>query len=225
MIEESTFFLNELSENNSREWFNDNRKVYEQSKANFSEFIEELIVEVQKLDPFITDVNAKNSLFRIFKDVRFSKNKEPYKTHFGGAMGKGGRKSEYPSYYLHLKPGGETFIGGGIYHPQPSILKAIREEIAFNTQSFETIIHSEDFVKTFKELEGDKLVRPPKGFDKELPGIEHLKRKDFLMLHKVSDAKATQKNFKQYCANTFAKMVPLNTFLRGPVYDVLENQE
>lgn len=116
MIEKSTLqFLENLSKNNNRDWFKDHRKDYDLAKNNFAEFINELIPEITRMDQFITDVEAKNSVFRIFKDVRFSKDKLPYKTNLGAAICKGGRKSEYPGYYLHIKPNGETFVGGGIY--------------------------------------------------------------------------------------------------------------
>ena len=226
MIEQNTVkFLQDLSVNNNRDWFADNRKVYEAARDNFIAFIDDLIPDLQNIDPFITDVNAKNAVFRIFKDIRFSKKKEPYKTSFGAAIGKGGRKSEYPGYYLHIKPDGETFVGGGIHHPQPAILKSIRSEIAHNTKQFEEIINDLDFLANFGELEGDKLIRPPKGFDKEHPAVEHLKRKDFLMLHKIPDSKICHPDFKTHCLGKFERMKPLNEYFRGPVYDILENND
>lgn len=225
MIEKSTLkFLEKLSANNNREWFAEHRKEYELAKNNFTDFINELIPEINQMDNFITDVDAKNSIFRIFKDVRFSKDKSPYKTNFGAAICKGGRKSEYPGYYLHIMPNGETFVGGGIYHPQAAVLNAIRKEIEFNTNQFHNIIHAKSFQNTFGQLKGDSLSRPPKGFDKEHPAIEDLKRKDFLMLHKVKDEQVTQSNFKQYCLEQFSKMKPLNEFFRGPVFDVIEKE-
>lgn len=226
MIDVSTLnFLKKLSQNNNREWFNDNRKQYEQARDNFADFINELIPTINEIDDFITDVTPKNSVFRIFRDVRFGKNKDPYKTNFGAAMCKGGRKSEYSGYYLHIKPNGESFVGGGIYHPQPKVLNSIRQEIAFNTEAYENIIHSKPFISNFGELQGDKLVRPPKGFDKNHTAIEHLKRKDFLMLHKMEDELVTSSKFKNYCIEKFKEMLPLNQFMRGPVYDILEANE
>lgn len=222
MIEQSTLdFLSDLSNNNNRDWFNENRTRYESAKQNFAEFLEGLIVEIQKFDPFLQDANAKNTVFRIFRDVRFGKNKDPYKSHFGAAISRGGRKSEYPGYYIHLNPNGDTFVGGGIYHPQPAVLKSIRQEIEYNTKQFENIISDNEFLKAFKELEGDKLVRPPKGYDKEHPAVEHLKRKDFLMLYHFDANKAVQKNFNKFCIDQFKKMLPLNLYLRGPVQDVI----
>ena len=205
MIEQNTVkFLQDLSVNNNRDWFADNRKVYEAARDNFIAFIDDLIPDLQNIDPFITDVNANNAVFRIFKDVR---------------------KSEYPGYYLHIKPDGETFVGGGIHHPQPAILKSIRSEIAHNTKQFEEIINDLDFLANFGELEGDKLIRPPKGFDKEHPAVEHLKRKDFLMLHKIPDSKICHPDFKTHCLGKFERMKPLNEYFRGPVYDILENND
>lgn len=226
MIDKATFdFLVQLSKNNNRDWFNDHRQQYELARDNFADFINEMIAEIEKFDPFIADATAKNTVFRIFRDVRFGKNKDPYKTNFGAAMCKGGRKSEYPGYYLHIKPNGESFVGGGVYHPQPNALNAIRKEIAFNQSGFEKIIQAPSFKSTFGTLEGDQLKRPPKGFDKDHPAIEHLKRKDFLMLHKIPDSKVYSTDFKDYCIEQFKLMLPLNEFMRGPVYDVLNADE
>lgn len=115
MIDQSTFnFLKDLKSNNNRDWFNDNRKTYEIARDNFAAFIGELIEDIQEMDDFITEATPKNTIFRIFKDVRFSKNKDPYKTHFGAAIAKGGRKSEYSGYYIHVEPDHKTMVASGI---------------------------------------------------------------------------------------------------------------
>lgn len=225
MIEQSTFqFLKDLQSNNNRDWFNDNRKRYETARDNFAGFIEELILDIQKMDPFITDAAAKNTVFRIFKDVRFSKNKDPYKTHFGAAISKGGRKSEYSGYYIHIEPGKKTMLASGIWHPQPAVLKSVRNEIAYNQEQYENILNDKKFVSTFGEVSGAKLVRPPKGFDKEHPAIEHLKQKDFVVTHEIADKEVCNENFKDYCIEKFKIVKPFSEFFRGPAYDVLENE-
>ena len=226
MIEQSTLdFLKELKANNNRDWFNDHRLLYEAARDNFATFIEELIISLNKIDDFVSDANPKNSIFRIFKDVRFSKDKSPYKSHFSASISKGGRKSDYAGYYIHVEPENKTILASGIWHPQPAILKSVRNEISYNHQEYEKIIRNKKFVASFGQVEGNKLVRPPKGFDKEHPAIEYLKHKDFVVHHKVKDKEICQPSFKDYCVKKFEIAKPFSEYFRGPVYDVLENQE
>jgi len=226
MIEQSTLdFLKELKANNNRDWFNDHRLLYEAARDNFATFIEELIISLNKIDDFVSDANPKNSIFRIFKDVRFSKDKSPYKSHFSASISKGGRKSDYAGYYIHVEPENKTILASGIWHPQPAILKSVRNEISYNHQEYEKIIRNKNFVASFGQVEGNKLVRPPKGFDKEHPAIEYLKHKDFVVHHKVKDKEICQPSFKDYCVKKFEIAKPFSEYFRGPIYDVLENQE
>ena len=226
MIEQSTLdFLKELKANNNRDWFNDHRLLYEAARDNFATFIEELIISLNKIDDFVSDANPKNSIFRIFKDVRFSKDKSPYKSHFSASISKGGRKSDYAGYYIHVEPENKTILASGIWHPQPAILKSVRNEISYNHQEYEKIIRNKNFVASFGQVEGNKLVRPPKGFDKENPAIEYLKHKDFVVHHKVKDKDICQPSFKDYCVKKFEIAKPFSEYFRGPIYDVLENQE
>lgn len=226
MIEQSTLdFLKELKANNNRDWFNDHRLLYEAARDNFATFIEELIISLNKIDDFVSDANPKNSIFRIFKDVRFSKDKSPYKSHFSASISKGGRKSDYAGYYIHVEPENKTILASGIWHPQPAILKSVRNEISYNHQEYEKIIRNKKFVASFGQVEGNKLVRPPKGFDKEHPAIEYLKHKDFVVHHKVKDKEICQPSFKDYCVKKFEIAKPFSEYFRGPIYDVLENQE
>ena len=226
MIEQSTLdFLKELKANNNRDWFNDHRLLYEAARDNFATFIEELIISLNKIDDFVSDANPKNSIFRIFKDVRFSKDKSPYKSHFSASISKGGRKSDYAGYYIHVEPENKTILASGIWHPQPAILKSVRNEISYNHQEYEKIIRNKKFVASFGQVEGNKLVRPPKGFDKEHPAIEYLKHKDFVVHHKVKDKEICQPSFKDYCVKKFEIVKPFSEYFRGPIYDVLENQE
>ena len=128
-------FLQELSENNNREWFNDNRERYEKSRDKIIFLTEVLINEIKKIDPEIAGINPKDCMFRIFRDVRFSKDKQPYKTNFGSFIAKGGRKSIYPGYYFHIEPN-QSFVGGGVYMPQAEPLKAIRNYMAGHAPDF-----------------------------------------------------------------------------------------
>ena len=121
-------FLEELSKNNSREWFHDNKGRYSVARKEFESFVAALIPRLAELDSELTGLDHKQCIFRIHRDVRFSPDKSPYKTNMGAAMGRGGRKSPYASYYIHIEPG-NSFAGGGIWMPQPAALKAMREEI------------------------------------------------------------------------------------------------
>ena len=122
-------FLNELSENNNREWFQKNKKWYDESREKVLFLTEVVINEIRKFDPDVPLLEPKDCLFRIFRDVRFSHDKSPYKTNFGSFIAKGGRKSSYAGYYFHIEPSG-SFVGGGIYMPAAEPLKAIRDYIA-----------------------------------------------------------------------------------------------
>ena len=225
MIEQSTLtFLTELQENNNRDWFNDHRKKYEIARDNFAAFVEQLILDLSKMDEFITEATSKNAIFRIFKDVRFSKDKSPYKTHFSASIAKGGRKSMYPGYYIHLEPNNKSLLASGIWRPQPEILKSVRQEIAYNHKAYEKIISNSAFTRVFGTVEGNRLVRPPKGFDKDHPAIEHLKMKDFVVHHKVQDIEICKSEFNNYCVETFKIAQPFSAYFRGPVYDVLESE-
>lgn len=225
MIEQSTLkFLKELKANNNRDWFNDHRIKYESARDNFSAFIQDLIISLREMDPFLTDASAKNSIFRIFKDVRFSKDKSPYKTHFSASISKGGKKSEYAGYYIHIEPENKSVLAAGIWHPQPAVLKSVRNEIAYNYTEYEKIIYNNQFKAIFGSVEGNKLVRPPKGFDKEHPALQYLKHKDFVVHHSVPEKEVCRTNFKDFCSEKFEIAKPFSTFFRGPAFDVLENE-
>ena len=148
-------FLGELRKNNNREWFQANRKWYEQCRSEFEFFVTLLINEIGKFDRSIGALKASDCLFRIYRDIRFSPDKTPYKTNFGAYIAKGGRKSEFAGYYFHIEPG-NCMLAGGIYMPSKEILKAIREEIYHNTEDFLAIIHNKDFQKVFLEISGDR---------------------------------------------------------------------
>jgi uncharacterized protein (TIGR02453 family) len=205
-------FLKSLQENNDRDWFNENRKQYESAKAEMEEVINQIIPLIKAFDPSIGAITAKECMFRIFRDVRFAKDKSPYKTNFGGFISKGGRKGIHSGYYLHIQPGA-SFIGGGCYMPQSDPLKKIRQEILYNIEEFKGIIKQKDFIKYFDQLEGDKLKRPPKDFPADFPDIELLKFKSYVVFKSVSDKEILSKNFMEHMIDIFKAMHPLNQFL------------
>lgn len=205
-------FLHLLKENNNREWFQKNKTLYEEAKLDFEQLIDTLIPQIQAFDPRIVNLTAKQTTFRIYRDIRFSKDKSPYKINFGSYMAPGGRKSIYSGYYLHIGHG-DSMLAGGAYRPQPEQLKKIRSEIFYNIKEFKSIINSQDFIKTFGQIQGDQLTRPPKDFPADFEGIDFLKYKDFTVMHQFDEDKLLQDDFVPYAIDVFKKMWPLNEFL------------
>lgn len=215
MLHKSTIdFLKKLKKNNNRDWFGANKKLYEDARYDFEVLIFEIIQKISDYDESISGVEPKDCMFRIYRDVRFSKNKAPYKTNFGASINAGGRKGhEVAGYYVHVSPE-ECFLGGGLYFPQPERLAGVRNRIAANYKSFRKIVDNKDFVKYFKKLWGDHALKTtPKGFDKEHPAMEFLKLKSFIGGHNVKQEKALSKGFADYTAKVFKPLKPLNDFL------------
>ena len=210
-------FLHELSENNNREWFNDNRNRYQENRDKIIFLTDVLINEIKKFDPKIAGANPKDCMFRIFRDVRFSKNKEPYKTNFGSFIANGGRKSIYPGYYLHIEPN-QSFAGGGIYMPQAAPLKAIRDYLTKHAPDFREIINETGFKKTFPEMYDHQLKTAPKGFPKDHEFIELLRYKSFAFTKRMKNKKITGDSFIEVTVQTFKELHKANIFL----YEALE---
>ncbi len=209
-------FLSELKQNNNREWFQGNKPRYKQGVQLFEDFLNLVIPAIRKFDPGIGMLNPKECVFRIYRDVRFSKDKSPYKTNFGAFIAKGGRKGSYAGYYIHLEPG-ESFLGGGIYMPPAPALKAVRSEIYYNTTAYKEIINKKEFVKYFGEVLGSKLSRPPKDFSKEFEDIDLLKFKDYYVAHKLPDEVILNENLIDYIVPVFRAMLPFNHFINKAV--------
>lgn len=213
---DTTFkFLKQLAKNNSKEWFDANRKTYELSKSEFEAVVKSVIDKSTTFDKGLAGLEAKKCLFRINKDVRFSKDKSPYKLNMGASINPGGKKSEIPGYYIHIEPG-KCFLAGGCYMPQPDVLAKIRQEIDYNTTDFKKILNAKDFKTYFKELsQDDKLKTAPKGYAKDHPEISLLQHKNFIMYHPIKDEEILNKNFSAYAAKVFKAMLPMNEFLRS----------
>lgn len=208
-------FLRQLTENNNREWFTENKNLYTESQENLVLFLEDLIKEMSEFDPELGKIDAKKSLFRIYRDTRFSKDKTPYKTNFGASLGMG-KGSQKGGYYLHLEPG-KSFIAGGIYMPESSVLKTLRKEISLYGKEFLNILNEKEFKKYFPELDqDDKLKKVPQGFEKEDPMAEYLKLKSFIVVYNLSDKEIQDKNASKNLAKIFNAMKPLNDFLNAP---------
>jgi len=209
-------FLKDLKKNNTKEWFDKNRKVYEAAKSDFAGMIQTAIDKFGKKDENIAALKAKDCVFRINRDIRFSKDKSPYKTNMGASINKGGKKAwNSAGYYFHFEPGG-SFAGGGLYMPEPDILKKVRQEIDYSFDEFKKIISNKKFAATYKDLDHSdemKLSRPPKGYEAENPAIEYIKLKSFIAMVPVSDAELADKNLVKKITDAFEALQPLIVFL------------
>lgn len=215
-------FLKKLEKNNNRDWFNANKDQYLLAKSEFDLFIESLIAELQLIDPRVAGASAKNSVFRIYKDIRFSKDKTPYKTHFGAYMISGGRKSQLPGYYIHIQ-NGESFIAGGMYKPGPDQLKAIRREIANFPEDIAAIMENKNFSDNYSFYDKDKLKRPPQGFSPDEDQIEMIKNKHFIASKNIPDGWIGKTDFLKELTETCRGLVPLNSFLHRALTE--QNEE
>ena len=210
-------FIERLSENNNKPWFDAYRDEYVAAKADFERFVELLMGQLVEIEPALSEQKAKDSIFRIFRDVRFSKDKTPYKGHFGVYLSRGGRKYSGAGYYLHIEPGGKSFIGGGLWMPEPSLLKAVRQEIDYNFEEFENIINEKNFRKLFSNIEGERLKTLPQGYGAENPAIEYLKMKSFTAGQNLEDKELTSRGFRKKAVDVFTIMKPFVDFLNRPM--------
>ncbi|MDP4210633.1 MAG: DUF2461 domain-containing protein [Bacteroidota bacterium] len=221
MLEKSIAFLTILKENNYKEWFHENKPLYDEARKEFEVFTGKLIEGTNLIDKEIGFPAPKDCIFRIFRDVRFSPDKTPYKTNFGTFLAKGGnRKSEYGGYYVHLEPG-NCMVGGGIWMPQPDILKAVREEIYHNIDEFLAILANPEFKKHFGELDTDySLKTAPKDYPKDWPYIHLLKLKCFTVSQMVPNDFVTSSDFLAEVLAAFKTMQPLNQFFNRVIEDI-----
>jgi len=209
-------FLKDLKANNNREWFEENKDRYQQASAHFLELVEAVIAGIGEFDEDISLLDPKKCIYRIYRDVRFSKDKTPYKTHFGADMAQGGRKSGLAGYYFHISPG-ESMIAGGVWHPQADNLAKIRQEIDYNADLFRKIIDARSFVSAFGEIKGDKLKKAPKGYNPDNPEIELLKFKDYLAYKIMPNKVVTGKNYLTQLISEMKVLQPFNNFLNEAV--------
>lgn len=171
-------FLRQLSDNNHKVWFDAHREVYTPLRNNFIAFVDELVDGISLNDPSLSGLQGKNCIFRINRDVRFSANKNPYKTNFSAYLSKGGKKFPGAGYYFHFEPG-KSFLAAGIWMPEPELLKAIRQEIDYGWADFSAILQRAQ--SEGLRFEGEKLSRPPKGYEADNPAIDILKSKSFVL--------------------------------------------
>lgn len=212
---DSLQFLSDLKKNNNREWFLANKKRYDTYKDQYHQLIREFLDAMVPLDSSLKHLEVKDCAFRINRDIRFSKDKTPYKTHLAIWMSAGQKNTNLAGYYIHLEPGA-SFIAGGVYWPEAADLKKIRNEIAFFQDDLQKIVTSKKFKDEFGDLDRDEsnmLKTSPKDFDKDHPAIEFLKLKCFTASEKIDDKMLADKDLVNKLANKLAALKPLNEFL------------
>ena len=214
MLQPATItFLEKLARNNNKPWFDKHRDDYAEAKEDFEIFVGTILDGLATSEPLFKEQKAKDCIFRIFRDVRFGKDKTPYKSHFGAFFSRGGRKFPGAGYYVHIEPGGKSFVGGGLWVPGPSLLKAVRQEIDYNFDEFSKIIEDKKFKKLFKKINGEQLKKLPQGYTEDNAAIEYLKMKSFTVGHNITDADITGKGFEKKTLDIFNTMRPFADFL------------
>jgi len=209
-------FLRELEVNNQRDWFDANRERYDKTRNDFLELTAWLIDEIRKFDNEVPKLHPKDCMFRIFRDVRFSNDKRPFKTNYGSYITRGGRKAGFAGYYLHLQPG-ECFIAGGNYMPSPEYLQAIRQEIYYHPQEYLKLLSGEPIKSTFNVHYSDALKTAPKGYPKDWEYIDLIKNRSFGFGHNLSEEEVLSPDFPELCIKYFNIIHPMNRFLNRAI--------
>ncbi|HPB58154.1 MAG TPA: DUF2461 domain-containing protein [Bacteroidales bacterium] len=214
-IEQNTVdFLKELAQNNNRVWFNQNKERYLLAKQNFDEFVRNLLDYLSSIDSSLASLDVKDTVYRIYRDIRFSKNKTPYKTHFGAYIVKNGRRtSPFAGYYLHLGVY-DSFFGGGLYNPQPEHLKMLRKEIYYQIDEFKGILNNPGFKKFYDGIEPIEVLKnPPLGFPKDFPDVDLLKHKHYCASTIYTLDDALKPDFADYLYEGMKEVKPLVDFI------------
>lgn len=220
MLQPATLkFLKQLALHNNKPWFDANRNIYETARADFAALVEEMLLLQARQDKVYGNFSAKDCMFRINRDVRFSKDKTPYKQNFSAYFCTGGKKSPLAGYYFHLEPG-KSFIAAGMWYPEAPLLKKLRQEIDYNYDEFRKIIFNKKFKETFGELERTAetvLQREPKGYEKDNPAIEFLKLKSWVIKRTVKDEELYEPDLAKKITNVFKIAAPFVNFLNMAV--------
>lgn len=218
-VSQSSFdFLADLRENNNREWFQVNRHRYEQAKKELEQLVEFLLTETEKLQP-LGPTKVKDCIFRIYRDIRFSKDKTPYKKFLSAAIGPGGRGSGRIDYYLHLEPNNQSFLGAGMWSPTSAQLQKYRQEIDYNAAELKGIIEAEEFRTYFPEVLGEIMKTAPKGYPKDHEEIALLRRKELFFIHRFTDEEVLQDTFKEQVMEGIKLLKPFCDFLNYIFFD------
>jgi|SRR5690554_5105577 len=214
-------FLLNLEQNNNRDWFQGHKQKYDILIKDVLEFVEQWQDALSVKDSDIALNNPKKAIFRIYRDVRFSKNKLPYKTHIGAAISKGGRRSKWAIFYLHIQPGNKSFLGAGKWRPDSKELRVIRQEIDYNLDEFLEIVKARDLVSNFGDLDtSDSLKRAPKGYDVNHPAIDILRLKSLTFGKQYSDEEVVSESFLQKVIENSLILFPFVEFLNRAMEDI-----
>lgn len=223
MLQPATLkFLRALKKNNTREWFAKNRNAYEAAREDFESMIQSVILSLGKKDVSIASLTARDCLFRINRDIRFSKNKAPYKHNMSASIISGGKKSLLAGYYFHLEPGGKSFLGGGRFMVEPDMLKKIRQEIDYSWGGFSKIVKNGKFAAMYGDLqkgEGWSLSREPKGYEKGNPAIDYIKLKSWVAITPLTDEDLAGSQLVKKVTAAFVTLQPLILFLNRALAD------
>ena len=219
MIQNSTLtFLDKLRENNNSEWFKANEEKYREARADVISFVSEIILGLSMIDTGIQSqyLEPRKCIKRIYRDIRFSVNKTPYKTHFFVLFNPGGYKSEGAGYYMFIEPNG-SFVGGGVYMPPTAILNKFRKEIEYNLAEWEGIVNAPSFLKMFsKGVEASSLLKTaPRGFDKQSEAIEYLRMKGYHTVRNLSNEELTSSDAVSLVLDSYKEVQPMVQFLNG----------
>ncbi|MEO6914910.1 MAG: DUF2461 domain-containing protein [Chitinophagaceae bacterium] len=223
MLGKSTIsFLTGLARNNNKDWFEKHRSDYDLAKDDFRNLVDKVLITHQKLDDDLSPLTVKDCLFRINRDIRFAKDKTPYKTNIAASMSKGGKKSHFAGYYIHIEPG-KSFVGGGIWMPMPPETKKIRQEIDYSFAEFGKLLKASSFKSNYPEgLERSaetQLVNIPKGYEKDNPAAEFLKMKSWIATHEMTNEDLTSKDLVKTILSAFKALQPLIKFLNRSLED------
>ena len=219
MIQSQTLdFLKELVDNNNREWFQANKERYDKARENVIELTAGIITKLHQVDPGVSaDLDPKKCVMRIYRDIRFSKNKIPYKNNFGVSLPASGTKLGGVEYYLHIQPG-KSFIAGGYWMPEAEHLKAIRQEIDYNADELKTIIDDAAFIKLFGEFrKQDQLKTIPRDYSADNENIDLLKLKSFIVSHSLKDKELMSSKATDEIVTVCRSLYPLTAFLKNAI--------
>lgn len=217
-------FLTAIRDNNNREWLEAHRSEFNEATATFTEFVEKLIQGIQVFDPTVAGLKPKDCMFRFYRDIRFSPNKMPYKTHFGAYICQQGRKSPFAGYYFHIEPKGSGYLDGhllaaGLYSPMPNVLKSVREEIEMNGATFEKALKE---AKGFVLDDDQALKKVPKGFSADSAWAEYLKLKNPCLIHHFDDEFLLSEDLLEKTLETFRPTLDINNWLNKAVEYALD---
>lgn len=210
-------FLSGLAKHNDRDWFEKNKPVYLEARGMFEQYVARQLDEILKFDSSLNGLDPKKLVFRIYRDVRFSKDKRPYKTNFGASFSAAGKGVGKPGYYLQVEPG-NSFLAGGLYMPSPEDLARVRQEIDYNGDKLKKIIKGKKFADLFGDFwDEDKLKTAPKGYPKDHTYIEWLKLKSFIVIRNLKDTEVKDQKLLRNTTDAFKAIKPLHDFMNEAI--------